>query len=309
MKVSLDIVYVNYLSLEKLQFSIESFLACFKKQIFYFNIFIIDNSYGETGEKEEYKDILNLPKKYNQIKFKLTITKNLTNIGYGSGCNLGASLGKSKKILILNCDTVFINDGNFTNSLINFLNKVNDKVAICAPMILNEKKQRENSYFSFDPFFLLIKPINHLFKLNKFLSFLNFKFIRNYLEKMAYLNRKKNRPVFVDWVSGCSMLIQRDFFESIKGFDPMFFLYFEDIDICRMAREKSKKVLYYPEFKIIHIGNYESSKKRGILNSIFSNKTTRYHISSWAKYLFKWRKDFLNYKNSKYTIFENTNNE
>ena len=209
----------------------------------------------------------------------------------------------------MNYDTVFINDGNFTNSLINFLNKVNDKVAICAPMILNEKKQRENSYFSFDPFFLLIKPINHLFKLNKFLRFLNFKFIRNYLEKMAYLNRKKNRPVFVDWVSGCSMLIQRDFFESIKGFDPMFFLYFEDIDICRMAREKSKKVLYYPEFKIIHIGNYESSKKRGILNSIISNKTTRYHISSWAKYLFKWRKDFLNYKNSKYTIFENTKNE
>ena len=43
---------------------------------------------------------------------------------------------------------------------------------------------------------------------------------------------------------------------------------------------------------MIHFGNYESSKN-GVLNSIISNKTTRYHISSWLKYLIKWRKDLF----------------
>ena len=305
MIIDLDIVYVNYFSLDKLINSIESFFTSLKKECFRINIFIIDNSYRETAEKEDYKDLLNLNKKYSEINFNLRIIKNLTNIGFGSGCNLGASLGKSNKILFLNCDTIFTKDKNFTKNFINFLNTVNDKVPISAPMILNKNTNKEISYFSFDPFFIVIKPINHLFKLNKFLKFLNFRFISNYLNKMAYANRKDNQPVFVDWVSGCSMLIQRDFFESINGFDPIYFLYFEDIDICRMAREKSKKVLYYPKFKMIHFGNYESSKKSGVLNSIISNKTTRYHISSWLKYLIKWRKDLLHYKNTKYTIFEN----
>ena len=42
---------------------------------------------------------------------------------------------------------------------------------------------------------------------------------------MAYANKNDNQPVFVDWVSGCSMLLQREFFESINGFDPNYFLY------------------------------------------------------------------------------------
>ena len=55
MEVSLDIVYVNYLSLEKLQISIESFLACLKKEIFYFNIFIIDILMEKQEKKKNIK--------------------------------------------------------------------------------------------------------------------------------------------------------------------------------------------------------------------------------------------------------------
>ena len=53
----LDIVYVNYFSLDKLLNSLESFFTCLKKDGFRINIFIIDNSYGETSEEEDYKDL------------------------------------------------------------------------------------------------------------------------------------------------------------------------------------------------------------------------------------------------------------
>ena len=47
------------------------------------------------------------------------------------------------------------------------------------------------------------------------------------------------------WVSGAAMLIKKEDFLAIGGFDEKFFLYFEDIDLCRRLRDKGKKIIYY----------------------------------------------------------------
>ena len=89
------------------------------------------------------------------------------------------------------------------------------------------------------------------------------------------------------------MIIEREFFEQVNGFDERFFLYFEDIDICRKAKLFNKKVIYDPTQKIMHTGKFESASKKGIFNSFINNPTTRMHLSSWIKYILKWKKDYL----------------
>ncbi len=59
-------------------------------------------------------------------------------------------------------------------------------------------------------------------------------------------------PRRVDWVTGCCMLIRRDCWQSLGGLDPSFFLYYEDVDLCRRAREAGWSVWFDPSATIIH---------------------------------------------------------
>ena len=104
------------------------------------------------------------------------------------------------------------------------------------------------------------------------------------------------------------MLVQRKFFEQCKGFDERYFLYFDDVDICRKARNFKFNVIYDPNVSIIHNATHESRNTKGILKSVFLNKTSRYHLSSWIKYLFKWRLDFI-YRISTSKFISSSNNK
>jgi len=56
----------------------------------------------------------------------------------------------------------------------------------------------------------------------------------------------------VDWVSGAFMLIRREAFDEIGGFDEGFFLYWEDADFCRRAADAGWQTLYAPVEEVVH---------------------------------------------------------
>ena len=58
----------------------------------------------------------------------------------------------------------------------------------------------------------------------------------------------------VDIVSGCFFLIRRETWESLGGFDPAFFMYAEEADLCLRARKEGIRALFTPEAEIIHYG-------------------------------------------------------
>ncbi len=60
------------------------------------------------------------------------------------------------------------------------------------------------------------------------------------------------------WVSGAAMFLLRRTFERLDGFDERFFLYFEDIDLCRRARMAGLSVEYWPEYRVEHVGGQSS---------------------------------------------------
>ncbi len=56
----------------------------------------------------------------------------------------------------------------------------------------------------------------------------------------------------VDWVSGAFMLVRREAFDALGGFDEGFFLYWEDADFCRRAADAGWQTLYAPVEEVVH---------------------------------------------------------
>ena len=58
----------------------------------------------------------------------------------------------------------------------------------------------------------------------------------------------------VDWVPGAFSIMRREALTKTGLFDPQFFLYCEEVDLCRRIKAEGFRVLYWPDVVITHIG-------------------------------------------------------
>ncbi|CAA0204554.1 Glycosyltransferase, family GT2 [Tenacibaculum maritimum] len=100
------------------------------------------------------------------------------------------------------------------------------------------------------------------------------------IDKGEYRDKDLTKPFYSEYIAGCFHLYNTSDFIQLRGFDERYFLYMEDVDICRKIDLLGKKKLYYPKEKIFHILKKGSSKNIKLLY---------YHIVSAIKYFNKWR--------------------
>lgn len=65
-----------------------------------------------------------------------------------------------------------------------------------------------------------------------------------------------------DWVVGCFLMIRREVVDRIGLFDPRYFLYYEEVDLCLAAKRAGWEVIFNPDTTVVHIGG-ESAKSQG----------------------------------------------
>jgi N-acetylglucosaminyl-diphospho-decaprenol L-rhamnosyltransferase len=70
--------------------------------------------------------------------------------------------------------------------------------------------------------------------------------------RRKYQQLSETQPQHVDWVTGCCLLVRRRCWEQLRGFDPDFFLYYEDVDLCARAAERGWSVCYEPGLAVTH---------------------------------------------------------
>jgi hypothetical protein len=92
--------------------------------------------------------------------------------------------------------------------------------------------------------------------------------------------RVEGEPVPVDWVAGMFLAARRDVFAALGGFDERYFLYFEDVDLCRRARARGLEVVVEPRAEVIHDARRES--RRRLRHFVW-------HATSATRYFWEWR--------------------
>ena len=78
----------------------------------------------------------------------------------------------------------------------------------------------------------------------------------------------------VDVVAGCFLLIRRDLWDRLEGFDERFFMYGEETDLCYRARQVGARPLFTPQATIIHYGGASERARASKIQKLFAGKAT-----------------------------------
>jgi GT2 family glycosyltransferase len=85
-------------------------------------------------------------------------------------------------------------------------------------------------------------------------------------------------PFEVEWAAGMFMLFRSSVYRQLGGFDPSFFLYYEDVDICLRTWRAGERVVVCPTVTVIHDARRDSRK---------SARHFRWHIGSLIRFLLR----------------------
>jgi len=162
------------------------------------------------------------------------------NVGFGRANNIGIKSSKGKFLILLNSDTEM--SQQTLAQMVEYIEQ-NEDIGILGCRQFDSKG---NLQLSFGKFPTLRREIVRKF-LHSRLS-INGHLIREYLET------KYNGEIEVDWVSGSCMALRREALEQAGLFDPAFFMYFEDIDLCERIKKTNWKVCYNSQLALLHHG-------------------------------------------------------
>jgi GT2 family glycosyltransferase len=212
----LSIIIVNYASKHYLEACIDS--ICDKIGCNNVEIIVVNNDYREN---------LDFLGGYQN----LTIVNLPDNIGFGAANNVGVKKSTGKYILFLNPDTIME-----TANIDAILKKIKQdrQVGVMGIKVLDADKNIQKWSIGQEDV-----NLKSLIKEN-LLSFKN---------KQLAINNAE-----LSWVSGAAFIMSKQLFLQIGGFDEKFFLYYEDVDLCKRIRKQGKKIKISSEMVIIHFG-------------------------------------------------------
>ena len=187
-----------------------------------------------------------------------------SNIGFGRGHNsiLDTIEQLSDYHLILNPDVFF--QSEILEKLINQLEK-DTQLSMVAPKVSYPSKELQYTARKFPTIIELLCRFLGVFK--------------HYTDNKEYKNDNLLFSFFPDFVQGSFMLFKTKDLIDLKGFDQRYFMYMEDVDICRRIDLSGKKKLYFPKVEVTHTHRKGSSKN---IRLFFI------HMSSIIKYFMKW---------------------
>ncbi len=204
----------------------------------------------------------------NDLYEIIVVYNDRKNIGFGAGCNRGARKGKGKYLFFLNPDTLILPGA--IEELASFLDK-NKDAGIVSPLLLDKSEKP-----SFPQGTGKLTPLSAIVSF----SFLNKYFPNNPISKDYWFSDWDKKTIQeADVAPGAALMIRREVFEKLGGFDKKFFLYFEETDLCQRVKEKGWKIYLNPEAKIIHYGG-GSTVKDNI--QIFKKSRFYYFKKHWG---------------------------
>lgn len=197
-------------------------LSIFGSSRFSMEVLVVDNNSSDGM-------ISGIEKDFPGIRF----IKNSVNGGFANGCNLGASVAEGEFLLFLNPDTVILEKE--VGKLLSAAQQNPDATLLSCRQV-SEKGKEGRPYGQFPS-------------------------IRNMtgIQRSFSGNSRKDIPgdaqgsiLYPDWVSGSVILISKKAFQHIGGFDEDFWMYYEDVDLCKRIHDSGGRVVFLRNVTIEH---------------------------------------------------------
>lgn len=226
MEPTLSVIIINYNGLKYLKGCFDSLYD--KLQGIAFEIVVLDNNSADGScnyIKQHYPDIV--------------LIESNENLGFGKGNNAAVKQAKGKYVLLLNNDTIL------QDNLKPLIDHVEADATIGAAGIkmLNGKGDYLISAGRFPDFKGLL-----------------------YMKKMHDLGKEFSNGNFngeaykVDWLTGAFLLIPKKVYDETGGFDETFFMYVEDVDLCKRIHDRGYKNVFFPGYSYIHFVGFSKAK-------------------------------------------------
>jgi GT2 family glycosyltransferase len=200
-------------------------------------VIVVDNASGDGSAamvKTEFPQVI--------------LIENSRNRGFAAANNQGISIAIGRYILLLNSDTIILN--NAITKTLAFADS-HPEAAVVGCRVLNPNLTLQRTCFMFPSLLNMLLSTTYMYKLfprNRFFG----------RERMTWWNRDDVKDV--DVVTGCYMLAHHKAIDEIGMMDERFFMYGEETDWCYRFKKAGWKILFTPDAEIVHFGG-QSSKQ------------------------------------------------
>lgn len=255
--MDLSIIIVNYNTHLHLELCLNSIIENVK--YIDYEIIVVDNN-SPSREIEDF------PLKFKESKFFLR----KENDGFGSGCNFGVRKSSGKYLLFLNPDIILKDDS--MKKLKVYLEEEKNCGIVSGVLTDNNNSQ---IYF-YNDFPSYVWEFYHL---------LGYGYDKKINKLLNRTELKENINFEVDWFHGAFMMMRKDDFKSIGGFNENYFMYYEDVEICyKVKNVLNKKNICIPDVKVFHHTQSSLSEEKN--DNIFIFHIQRGKIIFFKNYIF-----------------------
>lgn len=196
------------------------------------------------------------------------VIRNNNNLGFGVACNIGAMLGNAPFIVFLNPDAMCAPDALPT--IARFMTSAEGMhVAVCGIRLIGEDGNTQAHCSRFPSVRTFIGMSLGLTDL-----------LPRIFPPLVREDWPHDRSGDVDHVIGAFYVMRRTVFETIGGFDPRFFVYYDDLDLSNEVRRRGWRIHYLAEATSFHRGG-------GVSDQVKAHRLA-YGIRSRILYAFKY---------------------
>jgi GT2 family glycosyltransferase len=191
-----------------------------------------------------------------EIEFpKVKLIRSAINLGFGAANNLALEAAQGRYIVLLNSDA-FLSAGSLRIAR-DYMN-AHPRAALAGARLVGRD-------FSWQP---SARMFPHVITDALVLTGLAAKYPNSRL--FGHFDRTwadPLQPSQADWVPGAFSIIRAEVLDKVGCFDPRFFLYGEEVDLCRRIKRAGYEIWYWPDLVVTHIGGESSRHMRDDLSS------------------------------------------
>ncbi|MGH7180980.1 MAG: glycosyltransferase family 2 protein, partial [Nitrospiraceae bacterium] len=248
--VDLSIAIVSYNTMEILLDCLSSVQA--HTRTIAYEVIVVDND-SQDGTVAAIKNI------YPEMR----IIANPDNRGFAKAVNQALAVSRGRHILLLNSDTI-VRDQSLT-TMVAYLDAHFDVGAVSCKQWTGDGHLNQTCF----PFPSIR---DHLFYSALFQR------LAPTMQAAAAATHAVDcmQSQDVDWANGACLMVRRSLLLQLGGLDEAFFMYFEDVDLCRRLRQQGHRVRHLAEAEIVHLIGRSSGRDRDRLQLVWEFSRIRY---------------------------------